>query len=171
MWLPPPSLSQIGRSIAAAFTAWRKREGTYGLRRRLILIAVVIALAAIGPAFIALSIFPDRPTSVRVGGLTCVYDAAPDRPFGRLTPPATPQAVVAGQRTTLPLNVRNSGTCAWDDRVALHLVGGNLSTVPQVISVTEEIGSGVFLNAQVPFTAPTQIGVFDATWRMRAPDG
>ncbi len=154
----------------AAARSWWARESTDALRRRLLVLAVVVALGLVGPIFIALPIFPDPSTSIASEESTCLYDAAPEQPNNRLLPAPTPRPVIAGQPTTLELHVRNSGTCAWDDRITLQREGGSLTEAAQVVSATET-ASNAFLTARIPLTVPLQDGVYHSTWRMRAPDG
>ena len=165
-----PSLGEIGRAFVTGLPAWRSREATQALYRRLSVFFVMATLVFAGPRFIALDIFPDPPTSVDSEEGVCRYDAALEQPPTRLGPAPTPRPVIAGQPTTLELRIRNSGTCSWDDRLALQRESGSLSEAPQVVSATATTSTAV-LTARIPLTAPLQSGVYYSTWRMRAPDG
>jgi regulator of protease activity HflC (stomatin/prohibitin superfamily) len=159
---PRPSFGQVLRAIAAAALGRLRRASTRGLLRLALLAAIVALLGVLGPAFIALPIF-DRPTSAASSEATCVYDAEPGRESVK------PQAVVAGQPISLELLVVNSGTCAWDARVTLRREGGNLTAAPQS-AAAGEIGAQAPLQVGLPFTAPLEIGVYSAIYRLRTPD-
>ena len=159
---PRPSLSQVVRAIDAAALGRMRRESTLGLLRLAFLAAILALLGALGPTFIALPIF-DRPTSVASSEAACVYDAEQGRELDR------PGPVVAGQPTALELFVVNSGTCAWDARVTLQREGGSLPAAPQT-ATAGEIGPQALLRVGLPFTAPLEIGVYSAIYRLRTPD-
>ena len=169
-YLPQRSLAEVAQAFAVAVRDWRTRESTRAMWRRTFSIAVILALGAIGPIFITLSIFPDRPTAVGGSGeQRCEYDAATVPPVDRLNPMPVPQPKMAGQATTFELPVLNSGTCDWSADVTLYREGGNLPDTPPFISATTTASKGLF-TAQIPFTAPATIGVYNVTWRMRTPD-
>ena len=131
--LPRPSLRHILEIEAARYRAWRTRESTSILGRRLLCLAAIFALGLIGPLFIKLWIFPDRPTGV-AGPRGCVYDAAIGHPANRYDPAPTPELVITGTIQAYTLTIVNSGTCAWDESMALVREGGNLPTSQTAIS-------------------------------------
>jgi regulator of protease activity HflC (stomatin/prohibitin superfamily) len=136
-------------------------------------VAVVVALGLLGPYFIASAVFPDRRTAVE--GLDtkgrCIYDAAEVQPENRLAPPPTPSPVITGQTTVWNLPVKNTGSCDWDAGVALYRESGSLTDTLPLMSATLTVGQGGIFAAQIPFTTPMAIGVFDSNWRMRTPEG
>ena len=146
------------------------RESTRAMRRRALTTAVILALGVVGPIFIALSIFPDRPTAVGGSGeQRCAYDAAPVERIERLAPVPTPRPIIAGRATNFVLPILNSGTCDWDASVTLYREGGSLPDTPPFISATTTMSKALF-TAQIPFTAPATIGAYNSTWRMHTPD-
>lgn len=171
--LPRPSIKQIRTALAAQAREWWKREATYALRRRVYLAAIVVVLGLIAPYFIAWSIFFGSRTSIegREAGLRCTYDAEPAQPIDRLAPLPTPSPVVSGQQAHVELALRNTGTCNWDGRAALFREGGSLTDTLPLISATLTVSRGGVFTAQVPYRAPSAIGVFDSNWRMRAASG
>ena len=169
-YLRQPSLDEVAQAFAAVARDWRKRESTRALGRRVLSLAVVIALGVMAPIFIALSIFPDRPTAVSGSGeQRCVYDAAPVARVDRLAPLPAPKPFAAGRAATFDLPILNSGTCDWSESVTLYGEGGSLPGLPPFISATATVAKNLF-TAQIPFSAPATIGVFHSTWRMRTPD-
>ena len=84
-----PSLGRVLQAFAADTREWGARETTGAQRRRLLVLAMFVALGALGPIFIALPIFSDPPTSIpgERDGNPCIYDAAPASPPDRLRGP------------------------------------------------------------------------------------
>ena len=169
----PPSLSDIERAIALR---WRERQHSHAAHawpRRLLVIAFILILGLLGPYLVAASIFPGARTAVEVGTPPnrCVYDAAPMIPIGRLDPPPAPSPMVTGTLSSMPISIRNTGTCDWDSRVGLRREGGSLADQPAVISATFVASRAGSLIVQVPVTVPQQIGTFDSAWRLVTPGG
>jgi len=169
-WLPPPSFSEVTRTVETSARQWWRREATRAALRLASVGAIIVGLGVIGWSFIALTIFPDRSTAVASNEQPCVYDAGPAQ-SDRYSPPPRPAPFVAGQLAGVELSVLNRGTCSWDTRLTLQRQGGSLPTAPLVVSVTQETLPDAFLQVQIPFTAPLTVGVYDSIWRMRAPDG
>lgn len=164
--------------------------------RRLLVVAFwTLALAACGPATAPAYFVP--PTSaglpsvplptVDSGGV--VIPAAPTS--GRLptiavptpTPPCT-DGLTYNHDITIPDGtnfapgqpidkqwlVTNSGTCNWDARYRLKLVGGD----PMAASPLQALfpaRAGTQATIRIVFTAPQQAGFYQSQWQAMNPDG
>lgn len=171
-YLDRPSLVDILLAVADRFDAWWRRESGRATLRLWFWAAVILLLGLLGPLFIKLPIFPDRPTAVRgTPEQLCVYDASPVPKPDRYSPPPTPSPIVVGTAAVYHLPIVNSGTCTWGSDVTLVQEGGTLPTDPlRVITVTETAATFLY-TAPISYTAPFEAGVYDSIWRMRTPRG
>lgn len=167
--LPRPSLWDILEIAASRFRAWRARESTYVMWRRLLCLGAIVALGLAGPFFIKLWIFPDRPTGI-LSPDGCVYNAVLGQAAGRFSPPPTPTAAVTGTLNAYELHITNSGTCTWQGDVTLMREGGDLPTWLAAMTPIEPTPAAGLLRLSIVYTAPNEIGIYNSTWRMHAPN-
>ena len=170
---PRPSFGQALQAFAADVREWWGRETTDATRRRLYTLVMIVALGALGPIFIALPIFPDPATAIpgESDGNPCVYDADPATPRDRLQEP-TPIPVVSSVTTTLPFDIRNTGTCPWDGATTLRREDSNPIAASQTITPAGTVAPEGVFRADISFAAPPADNVLlNFLYRMYAPDG
>ncbi len=171
--VPRPSFAQVSQAAATGLRNWWARETTDAMRRRLLILVMFVALGALGPLFIALPIFPDPPTSIpgESDGKPCAYDAALANPPDRLRE-RTPIPVVSGVTTTLPFDIRNTGTCPWDGTTALRREDGNPIAASQTITPAGTVVPSALFRADITFAVPpVNDALLNFQYRMYAPDG
>jgi hypothetical protein len=66
--------------------------------------------------------------------------------------------------------VRNSGTCNWNDSYTIQKIDGDLlgATSPQALAPAR---SGTSTTIRIVFTAPSQPGKYTSIWQAYTPDG
>ncbi len=106
------------------------------------------------------TILAPTPTPPCTNGLTYVQD---------LTVPDGSN-YAAGQPIDKQWLVTNSGTCNWDDRYRLKLIGGDaLAAVP--LQALYPARAGTQATIRIVFTAPQQAGLYESQWQAVDPDG
>lgn len=75
-----------------------------------------------------------------------------------------------GQSIDKRWQVLNSGSCNWDDRYAIKLVGGDAmgATTPQPLYPAR---AGTKAVLRILFTAPQAAGLYQCQWTAVGPDG
>lgn len=100
------------------------------------------------------------PTPPCTDGLTYVQDLT--IPDGSNVPP--------GQPVDKQWQVKNSGTCNWDQRYRLKLVSGQaMGASPLLPLYPARAGTDAVLHVQ--FTAPQSAGLYECHWQAVGPDG
>jgi hypothetical protein len=78
--------------------------------------------------------------------------------------------VLPGQSIDKRWQVRNSGTCNWDQRYSLRLISGDaMGTDGSVLLYPARAGADATL--QIVFTAPQEPGSYECQWQAANPDG
>jgi hypothetical protein len=70
--------------------------------------------------------------------------------------------------------VKNTGTCTWDEGYVLVFIGGDRAIDPvnyQFKKSTDFVKSGDSVQLSVPLTAPLTPGKYQGTWRMQSDSG
>jgi len=67
--------------------------------------------------------------------------------------------------------LRNSGTCAWNERYQLAAVGGPQLSARPVLAVPQRVPPGGSLDLKVSMVAPPIRGIYFSQWQMRNPSG
>jgi len=70
--------------------------------------------------------------------------------------------------------VRNTGTCTWDEGYLLDFIGGDQAIDPvdfQFKQAGDFVGAGESVHLSVPLTAPLTPGKYQGTWRMQSDSG
>lgn len=67
--------------------------------------------------------------------------------------------------------VKNTGTCAWDNRFALAFVDGTLLGAYEAFALSVSAAPGETVNISIPMRAPIYPGAYVSAWKFRAPDG
>ncbi len=111
------------------------------------------------PAAIPTLVAP-TPTPVCTDGLTYVEDLT--------VPDGTNFA--PGQPVDKQWLVSNSGTCNWDSRYRLKLVGGDAMGAP-ALQALYPARAGTQATIRILFTAPQQAGLYHSHWQATNPDG
>jgi hypothetical protein len=66
--------------------------------------------------------------------------------------------------------VSNSGTCNWDSRYRLKLIGGDaMAAAP--LQALYPARAGTQATIRIVFTAPQQAGLYQSQWKAMNPDG
>jgi hypothetical protein len=100
------------------------------------------------------------PTPPCTDGLTYVQDlTVPDGT--NYTP---------GQAIDKQWLVANSGTCNWDSRYRLKLIGGDAMAAPPLQALFPA-RAGTQATIRILFTAPQQAGLYQSQWQAMNPDG
>ncbi len=111
------------------------------------------------PAQIPTIVAP-TPTPPCTDGLTYVQD---------LTVPDGTN-FIPGQQIDKQWLVSNSGTCNWDARYRLKLIGGDaLGAAPLLALFPARAGTQATI--RILFTAPQQTGLYQSQWRAMNPEG
>ena len=66
--------------------------------------------------------------------------------------------------------VTNSGTCNWDSRYRLKLIGGDAMAAPPMQALYPA-RAGTQATIRIVFTAPQQAGLYQSQWKAMNPDG
>ncbi len=66
--------------------------------------------------------------------------------------------------------VTNSGTCNWDDRYRLKLIGGDALGAASLLALYPA-RAGTQATIRIVFTAPSQTGLYQSQWQAMNPDG
>jgi hypothetical protein len=78
--------------------------------------------------------------------------------------------VAPGQTVDKQWLVKNSGTCNWDVRYRLKLIGGDaMGAAP--IQALYPARAGTEIALRIVFTAPSATGLYESQWKAIAPDG
>lgn len=78
--------------------------------------------------------------------------------------------IAPGDRVDKRWQVRNSGSCNWDQRYSLRLISGDdLGAGASIVLYPARAGSEATL--QVLFTAPQEPGTYACQWQAANPDG
>ncbi len=75
-----------------------------------------------------------------------------------------------GETFTKTWQLKNTGTCTWNERYSLALIGGEKMDSPATIPLAETL-PGKTLNLSIPLTAPTRDGAFTGLYELRSPSG
>lgn len=70
--------------------------------------------------------------------------------------------------------VRNTGTCTWDEGYVLVFIGGDRALDPvnyEFKRASDFVAAGTSVQLSVPLTAPLNPGSYQATWRMQSDSG
>ncbi|HET6845579.1 MAG TPA: NBR1-Ig-like domain-containing protein, partial [Anaerolineales bacterium] len=103
---------------------------------------------------------PPSPTPVCTDDLDYLQDLT--IPDGSLMRP--------GESIDKRWQVRNSGSCNWDQRYSLRLVSGDaMGTDGSVLLYPARAGTEATL--QITFTAPQEPGTYECQWQAANPDG
>lgn len=78
--------------------------------------------------------------------------------------------IAPGQPIDKQWLVSNSGTCNWDSRYRLKLVGGDPMGV-QPLQALYPARAGTQATLQIVFVAPQQAGLYQSRWQAVGPDG
>lgn len=78
--------------------------------------------------------------------------------------------VEAGSKIDKQWKVQNSGTCNWDERYSLRLMGGPAMGAQADLSLYPARG-GTEATIQIQFTAPDEAGTYRSMWQAIGPDG
>jgi hypothetical protein len=100
------------------------------------------------------------PTPTCTDGLTYVHDVT--------IPDGT--NVTPGQPIDKQWLVKNSGSCNWDVRYRLKLVGGDAMGVAKLLALYPA-RAGTEANLDIVFIAPSQAGLYQSQWQAMNPDG
>jgi hypothetical protein len=79
-------------------------------------------------------------------------------------------SVVPGQSIDKQWQVRNSGTCNWDDRYRLKLISGDALGAAAVLPLYPA-REGREAVLRIVFTAPQSAGLYGCQWQAVSPDG
>lgn len=111
------------------------------------------------PAQIPTIVVPS-PTPPCTDGLTYVQDLT--IPDGTNFAP--------GQQIDKQWLVSNSGTCNWDDRYRLKLIGGDAMSASPLLALFPA-RAGTQATIRIVFTAPQQTGLYQSQWQAMNPEG
>jgi hypothetical protein len=167
-----------------------------GLPRLAAFLACALALAACGPRatptyFIppTLGSLPNPPPAYLAGatstpeGPAATAAAVPTIILPTPTPPCT-NGLTYVQDLTVPDGtnyapgqpidkqwlVSNNGTCNWDSRYRLKLIGGDaMAAAP--LQALYPARAGTQATIRIVFTAPQQAGLYQSQWKAMNPDG
>lgn len=78
--------------------------------------------------------------------------------------------VAPGARIDKQWLVTNSGTCSWDSRYRLKLIGGD-ALGAQTEQALYPARAGTQLTLQIIFTAPLEAGTYSSAWQAYGPAG
>ncbi len=78
--------------------------------------------------------------------------------------------VSAGETLDKRWQVRNSGTCNWDERYRLKLIAGTAMGAPEEHALYPA-RSGVETTIRIVFTAPAEAGTYRSAWQAYDPAG
>ncbi len=106
------------------------------------------------------TILPPTPTPPCSDGLSYVQDLTV--PDGSNFAP--------GQPIDKQWLVTNSGTCNWDSRYRLKLIGGDAMGVPSLLPLYPA-RAGSQATIRIVFSAPQQAGLYQSQWQAMNPDG
>ncbi len=67
--------------------------------------------------------------------------------------------------------VKNTGTCAWDNRYVITFVDGTLFSTYDAFALSVVAAPGEMVDINIPMRAPTYPGAYVSAWKFRAPDG
>ena len=70
--------------------------------------------------------------------------------------------------------IRNTGTCTWDEGYVLVFVGGDRAIDPvdfEFKKASDFVAAGESIQLSVPLTAPLTPGKYQGTWRMQSDSG
>lgn len=81
------------------------------------------------------------------------------------------EIVNAGEKIDKQWLVRNSGTCNWDERYRLKLVGGFPPLGAEITQLLFPARAGSEVTIQIFFVAPPSSGVYRSAWQAYDPDG
>lgn len=79
--------------------------------------------------------------------------------------------VVPGERIDKQWQVQNDGTCDWDGRYTLKVVGGFPPLGADVVQTLYPARAGSEAIIQVIFTGPLSAGIYRSAWQAYDPDG
>ncbi len=106
------------------------------------------------------TIVQPSPTPPCTDGLTYVHDVT--------IPDGT--NVAPGQPVDKQWLVKNSGTCNWDVRYRLKLIGGDsMGAAP--LQALYPARAGTEITLRIVFTAPSATGLYESQWKAIGPDG
>jgi len=165
------------------------------LPRRTALLLFVLVSAGCTPAatptfFVppTLGSLPNPPPAYLVGGsstpdVTTTPVVVPSLIIPTPTPPCTDNLTYVqdlsvpdgsnyapGQPIDKQWLVTNSGTCNWDSRYRLKLIGGDAMAAAPVQALYPA-RPGTQATIRIVFTAPQQAGLYQSQWRAMNPDG
>jgi hypothetical protein len=78
--------------------------------------------------------------------------------------------MAAGQSIDKRWQVRNSGSCNWDQRYSLRLISGDAMGSDGSVALYPA-RAGTEATLQILFTAPQEPGTYDCQWQAVNPDG
>ena len=70
--------------------------------------------------------------------------------------------------------IRNTGTCTWDEGYVLVFIGGDRAIDPvdyEFKRASDFVAAGESVQLSVPLTAPLTPGKYQGTWRMQSDSG
>jgi len=67
--------------------------------------------------------------------------------------------------------VKNSGTCAWDEGYKLVFVDGDKGMDPYDVDIRDSVSPGQTVELSVDLTAPLAFGTYTGTWQMQSDAG
>lgn len=77
----------------------------------------------------------------------------------------------AGETFLKTWRLRNSGTCAWDERYTVSHVGGPLMSAPPSFPLAGPVRAGQEVDLSVSFRAPVADGIYRSDWMIGEPEG
>ena len=165
------------------------------LARQAAFLVFVLVSAGCGPVvtptfFVppTLGSLPNPPAAYLVGGsstpdVTTTPVVVPSLIVPTPTPPCTDNLTyvqdltvpdgsnyTAGQPIDKQWLVTNSGSCNWDSRYRLKLVGGDaMAAAPEQALYPARAGAQATI--RIVFSAPQQAGLYESQWKAMNPDG
>jgi inhibitor of cysteine peptidase len=79
--------------------------------------------------------------------------------------------ISAGEILTKTWQLRNIGSCTWDNRYEVVSVGGESFSLNEMVPISATVAPGEDVNLSVTLIAPTEPGIYRSEWKLRNPDG
>ncbi len=79
--------------------------------------------------------------------------------------------IVAGETFTKTWQLRNIGSCSWDEAYSLVFVEGDSLTGPDLIPISQIVDPGDDIQLSLLLSAPVDPGRYQGAWKLRNPNG
>jgi hypothetical protein len=79
--------------------------------------------------------------------------------------------ISAGSIITKTWQLRNIGSCTWDNSYELVSVSGESLSLAEMVPISTTVAPGDDVDLSVTLIAPSEPGVYRSDWKLRNPDG